>query len=285
MLILHSLLLSYLPSYDDGSQDDLPYFLEARVEPPPLVGRSVSENNLRALRKLFLAEVGIRDGKTTASIDPWFCIAGFRRIACRFVVMSRAWQHCKEIQGLTLFISTTSTDRALLKWWWARRQASVIKTLKTSQFRDRFYVVVVAIRRGHERLEGSLKYHADGRWYLNSGARKRFEELAPATQQRVCVLMNDLDSSAKLDADKSWHSVPLGFTSVIGLALLDMVPIIKGLAGSSIIAGSIWYVQLRASPPLSGWYCCDCWSAISYCSTDDFIWLIWTYGADVYGGL
>ncbi|MFA0350787.1 SLC13 family permease, partial [Vibrio sp. 10N.222.55.C6] len=51
--------LSYfLPSYDDGSQDDLPYFLEARVEPgSPLVGRSVSENNLRALRKLFLAEV------------------------------------------------------------------------------------------------------------------------------------------------------------------------------------------------------------------------------------
>ncbi len=39
--------------------------------------------------------------------------------------------------------------------------------------------------------------------------------------------MNDLDSSAKLDADKSTF-VLLGFASVIGLSLADVVPIIKG---------------------------------------------------------
>ncbi|MEZ9706791.1 cation:proton antiporter regulatory subunit, partial [Vibrio breoganii] len=94
--------LSYfLPSYDDGSQDDLPYFLEARVEPgSPLVGRSVSENNLRALRKLFLAEV-IRDGKTTASIDPDFILqARDRLLFCGDVESVATLQ---EIQGLTLF--------------------------------------------------------------------------------------------------------------------------------------------------------------------------------------
>lgn len=42
--------LSYLlPNYDDQNQEDLPYFLESRVEPgSPLVGRTITENNLRA---------------------------------------------------------------------------------------------------------------------------------------------------------------------------------------------------------------------------------------------
>ncbi|MEZ8722077.1 SLC13 family permease [Vibrio pomeroyi] len=234
--------LSYfLPSYDDGSQDDLPYFLEARVEPgSPLVGRSVSENNLRALRKLFLAEV-IRDGKTTASIDPDFILqARDRLLFCGDVESVATLQ---EIQGLTLFGQHHLNGQSFVEVVVSSSASFCNKTLKTSQFRDRFDAVVVAIRRGHERLEGGL-----GNITLTAGDTlilvpgKRFEEQRQQHNKEF-VLMNDLDSSAKLDADKS-TLVLLGFASVIGLALVDMVPIIKGLAGFLLLLVAFGVVQL-----------------------------------------
>ncbi|WP_435247886.1 SLC13 family permease [Vibrio sp. nBUS_14] len=234
--------LSYfLPSYDDGSQDDLPYFLEAIVEPgSPLVGRSVSENNLRALRKLFLAEV-IRDGKTTASIDPDFILqARDRLLFCGDVESVATLQ---EIQGLTLFGQHHLNGQSFVEVVVSSSASFCNKTLKTSQFRDRFDAVVVAIRRGHERLEGGL-----GNITLTAGDTlilvpgKRFEEQRQQHNKEF-VLMNDLDSSAKLDADKSTF-VLLGFASVIGLALVDAVPIIKGLAGFLLLLVAFGVVQL-----------------------------------------
>ncbi|MFS1936176.1 SLC13 family permease [Vibrio splendidus] len=234
--------LSYfLPSYDDGSQDDLPYFLEARVEPgSSLVGRSVSENNLRALRKLFLAEV-IRDGKTTASIDPDFILqARDRLLFCGDVESVATLQ---EIQGLTLFGQHHLNGQSFVEVVVSSSASFCNKTLKTSQFRDRFDAVVVAIRRGHERLEGGL-----GNITLTAGDTlilvpgKRFEEQRQQHNKEF-VLMNDLDSSAKLDADKSTF-VLLGFASVIGLSLADVVPIIKGLAGFLLLLVAFGVVQL-----------------------------------------
>ncbi|MEZ9892180.1 SLC13 family permease [Vibrio lentus] len=234
--------LSYfLPSYDDGSQDDLPYFLEARVEPgSPLVGRSVSENNLRALRKLFLAEV-IRDGKTTASIDPDFILqARDRLLFCGDVESVATLQ---EIQGLTLFGQHHLNGQSFVEVVVSSSASFCNKTLKTSQFRDRFDAVVVAIRRGHERLEGGL-----GNITLTAGDTlilvpgKRFEEQRQQHNKEF-VLMNDLDSSAKLDTDKSTF-VLLGFASVIGLALAEVVPIIKGLAGFLLLLVAFGVVQL-----------------------------------------
>ncbi|OEF88916.1 SLC13 family permease [Vibrio splendidus] len=234
--------LSYfLPSYDDGSQDDLPYFLEARVEPgSPLVGRSVSENNLRALRKLFLAEV-IRDGKTTPSIDPDFILqARDRLLFCGDVESVATLQ---EIQGLTLFGQHHLNGQSFVEVVVSSSASFCNKTLKTSQFRDRFDAVVVAIRRGHERLEGGL-----GNITLTAGDTlilvpgKRFEEQRQQHNKEF-VLMNDLDSSAKLDADKSTF-VLLGFASVIGLALAEVVPIIKGLAGFLLLLVAFGVVQL-----------------------------------------
>lgn len=234
--------LSYfLPSYDDGSQDELPYFLEARVEPgSPLVGRSVSENNLRALRKLFLAEV-IRDGKTTASIDPDFVLqARDRLLFCGDVESVATLQ---EIQGLTLFGQHHLNGQNFVEVVVSSSASVCNKTLKTSKFRDRFDAVVVAIRRGHERLEGGL-----GNITLTAGDTlvlvpgKRFEEQRQQHSKEF-VLMNDLDSSAKLDGDKS-ALVLLGFAAVIGLALTNMLPIIKGLAGFLLLLVALGVVQL-----------------------------------------
>ncbi|MGF1910127.1 SLC13 family permease [Vibrio kasasachensis] len=249
MLIL--IPLSYLlPNYDDQSQDDLPYFLEARVEPgSPLVGRSITQNNLRALRKLFLAEV-IRDDKTMPSVDPDFILnANDRLLFCGDIESVATLQ---EIQGLTLFGQHHLNGQSFVEVVVSTSATFCNKTLKTSRFRDRFDAVVVAIRRGHERLEGGL-----GNITLSAGDTlvlvpgKRFEAERRA-HRREFVLVNDLDSSARLDFRKS-SIVLLGFAAVITLALLEWVPLIKGLAVfllAALLLGIVQISELRRRFPI-----------------------------------
>ncbi|PKF80483.1 SLC13 family permease [Vibrio sp. vnigr-6D03] len=248
MLIL--IPLSYLlPNHEDHSQDDLPYFLEAIVEPgSPLVGRTIAENNLRALRKLFLAEV-IRDGETTASVDPDFVLqAKDRLLFCGDVESVATLQ---EIQGLKLFGQHHLNGQSFLEVVVSSSASICNKTLKSSQFRDRFDAVVVAIRRGHERLEGGLgnvRLTAGDTLVLVPG--KRFEA-ERRTHSREFVLVNDLDSTARLDSNKS-TMVLLGFASVIGLALLEVLPLLKGLAGYLLVllaAGIVTFNELRRRFP------------------------------------
>ncbi|MEX3072074.1 SLC13 family permease [Vibrio alginolyticus] len=243
--------LSYLlPEYDDQGQEDLPYFLESRVEPgSPLVGRTVSENNLRALRKLFLAEV-VRDGVTVSSVGPDFVLkAKDRLLFCGDVESVATLQ---EIPGLTLFGHQHLNGQSFIEVVVSSSATFCHKTLKESRFRDRFDAVVVAIRRGHERLEGGL-----GSITLAPGDTlvlvpgKRFESERRAHRKEF-VLVHDLDSSARLDAHKS-SIVLLGFSAVIGCALLELVPIIKGLAVyiiALIAFGIVQVSELRRRFPI-----------------------------------
>nr|WP_158118825.1 SLC13 family permease [Vibrio cidicii] len=243
--------LSYLlPDYDEQGQDDLPYFLEARVEPgSPLVGRSVTENNLRALRKLFLAEV-IRNGETVSSVGPDFVLqAKDRLLFCGDVDSVSTLQ---EIPGLTLFGQQHLNGQNFVEVVVSSSASFCNKTLKSSRFRDRFDAVVVAIRRGHERLEGGLgniSLAAGDTLVLVPG--KRFEAERQAHRKEF-VLVNDLDSSARLDSHKS-TLVLLGFVAVIAAALLNLVPIIKGLAIyllALLLCGIVQISELRRRFPL-----------------------------------
>lgn len=243
--------LSYLlPDYDEQGQDDLPYFLEARVEPgSPLVGRSVTENNLRALRKLFLAEV-IRNGETASSVGPDFVLqAKDRLLFCGDVDSVSTLQ---EIPGLTLFGQQHLNGQNFVEVVVSSSASFCNKTLKSSRFRDRFDAVVVAIRRGHERLEGGLgniSLAAGDTLVLVPG--KRFEAERQAHRKEF-VLVNDLDSSARLDSHKS-TLVLLGFVAVIAAALLNLVPIIKGLAIyllALLLCGIVQVSELRRRFPL-----------------------------------
>ncbi|ELA4930711.1 SLC13 family permease [Vibrio vulnificus] len=243
--------LSYLlPDYDDQGQDELPYFLEAAVEPgSPLVGRSITENNLRALRKLFLAEV-IRDGQTVPSVGPDFVLqAKDRLLFCGEVDSVSTLQ---EIPGLTLFGQQHLNGQNFVEVVVSSSATFCNKTLKSSRFRDRFDAVVVAIRRGHERLEGGL-----GNITLAAGDTlvvvpgKRFEAERQAHRKEF-VLMNDLDSSARLDSHKS-TLVLLGFMAVIAAALTGLLPIIKGLALyllALVVLGIVQLNELRRRFPI-----------------------------------
>ncbi len=243
--------LSYLlPKTDDHNQDELSYFLEAKVEAgSPLVGRSISENGLRSLRKLFLAEV-VREGERIISVTPDFILqARDRLLFCGDIESVATLQ---EIKGLTLFGQHHLNGQNFLEVVVSSSASICNKTLISSRFRDKFDAVVVAIRRGHERLEGGLghiKLSAGDTLVLVPG--KRFEKEV-TRHNREFVLMNDLDSSAKLDSSRS-NLVLLGFVLVIALSLLEIVPIIKGLAGYLLLilfTGIVNITELRRRFPI-----------------------------------
>ncbi|CAM3842163.1 SLC13 family permease [Vibrio aquimaris] len=243
--------LSYfLPSNDQLQEEELPYFLEAIVEPNShLVGNSISDNKLRDLRKLFLAEV-IRDGEVMPSVEPDFVLqANDRLLFCGDIESVTTLQ---EIQGLRLFGQHHLNGQSLVEVVVSSSASLCSKTLKSSEFRERFDAVVVAIRRGHERLRGGL-----GNIELNAGDTlvlvpgKRFEQ-ERQTQSKEFVLVNALDSSARLDSRKS-RIVLLGFISVIVAALLGEFPLIKGLSLfllASLFSGVVQLGELRRRFPV-----------------------------------
>lgn len=243
--------LSYvLPQSDNHEQDDLSYFLEARVESgSPLIGKSIAENNLRALRKLFLAEV-IRNGVTIPSVTPELVLLEKDRLLFCGDVESVAT--LQEIPGITLFGQHHLNGQSFMEVVVSQSASICNKTLKSSQFRDRFDAVVVAIRRGHERLEGglgSVKLAAGDILVLVPG--KGFHS-ARQDNAKEFVLINDLDSSAKLDSRKSAIAL-FGFAAVIVLSLTGVIPIIKGLAGYIVVMlaiGAIGISELRRRFPI-----------------------------------
>ncbi len=249
--VLMLIPLSYLlPNSDSNEQDELPYFLEARVEKEsPLIGKSIAENNLRALRKLFLAEV-IRDGVTLASVTPDLILLEKDRLLFCGDVESVAT--LQEIPGITLFGQHHLNGQSFIEVVIGQSASVCNKTLKSTQFRDRFDAVVVAIRRGHERLEGGL-----GNVTLAAGDTlilvpgKGFHR-ARETHGKEFVLTNDLDSSAKLDSKKSTIAL-VGFALAIGVSLLGFVPIIKALAAYIVLMlaiGAVGITELRRRFPL-----------------------------------
>lgn len=220
--------LSYfLPSDDEQRHDDLPYFLEAKVDADsPLVGRTISENNLRALRKLFLAEV-IRNGESVPSVEPDFVLQAHDRLL--FCGDIESVSTLQEIPGLSLFGQHHLNGQHLIEAVVSTSASFCNNTLKSVRFRERYDAVVIAVRRGFEQLEGGL-----GNMTLMAGDTL---VLVPGKQfdhrrryyRKDFVILNELDSSAKLDRCKS-HCVLLGFLVVIGLAVLNWLPIIKGLS-------------------------------------------------------
>lgn len=184
------------------------------------------------------------------SVEPDFVLqANDRLLFCGDIESVTTLQ---EIQGLRLFGQHHLNGQSLVEVVVSSSASLCSKTLKSSEFRERFDAVVVAIRRGHERLRGGL-----GNIELNAGDTlvlvpgKRFEQ-ERQTQSKEFVLVNALDSSARLDSRKS-RIVLLGFISVIVAALLGEFPLIKGLSLfllASLFSGVVQLGELRRRFPV-----------------------------------
>lgn len=216
-----------LPDHDIQNEDDLPYVLEAQIEVESfLAGRSVAENGLRALRRLYLVEI-LRDDELIAPVSPDTLLKEGDKLQFCGDVESVAT--LEEIPGLALFGQRHINGQNLIEVVVSHSASILGKSLKEAKFRENFNAVVVAVRRGHEKLAGGL-----GNITLLAGDTlvlvpgKGFMSHQKAFN-REFVFINGLESSVKFDKGMStW--VLLGFASVIAFSLFNWIPLINGLS-------------------------------------------------------
>ncbi|MFT6986400.1 MAG: di/tricarboxylate transporter [Psychromonas sp.] len=241
-----------LPNREDKQSEQASYFLEAKVKiGSPLIGLTVSKNNLRNLQQLYLAEI-VREGEKICPVSPDEIIREKDRLLfCGDVDSVGVLQ---DFQGLELFAEHQLTGQNLVEVIVSPSASLTGKTLKDCRFRENFDAVVVAIRRGHTPLDGGL-----GNVELREGDTLL---LAPgktfAQNQNLArnfVVISGVDASTRLDGKRSC-AVILGFLSVILLSVFNIVPLFKGLLVLLIVSlfiGALSWNEVRRRFPLEIW--------------------------------
>ncbi|QSX41422.1 SLC13 family permease [Shewanella cyperi] len=204
----------------------LPYFLEARIKAgSSLIGKTVAEAGLRHLRKLFLAEIQ-RGDDTIIPVTPETVLQ--QDDILLFAGDMESVAVLQEIEGLSLYGHHTMNGQSLAEAIISHSSSLNGMSLKDARFRERFDAVVVAVRRGHERLQGGL-----GSIVLQAGDALL---LVPGKQfcsrqqvlEKEFLLVNGVDSATRLSSRRSgW--VLAGFATVVGLAMFEQLPLLKGL--------------------------------------------------------
>ncbi len=153
-LITILVMLKYLPDNGKSDQEVVPFYLEGKVQAgSKLIGRTVEENGLRELKDLFLGEI-IRDNQRICAVTPQQIIKQTTYYFCgRYKISpptyafrwfkSSARQSSKDIEHLVEVVVSQSSK-------------FIGKTVKEARFREQFHAAVIAIRRGHDRLQGGL---------------------------------------------------------------------------------------------------------------------------------
>ena len=221
------LLAGLLPVRVDSNQDlSLPYLLEARVAANSvLIGNSVQDNHLRALKHLYLVELE-RHGIRICPVPPQLILN--ENDILRFSGAVEAVELLHQFHGLEWFGKQQAKGQNLIEAVLAPSSALIGKSLKSAQFRDQYNAAVMAIRRGHHPLKGGL-----GDINLQAGDVLL---LAPGQNfskqpklKRDFAAVSGLDVSARLD--KNRNLLVLGsFATVMLTSLCFDIPLIKGLA-------------------------------------------------------
>ncbi|MBR9911313.1 MAG: SLC13 family permease [Gammaproteobacteria bacterium] len=131
------------------------YFLERRIMPgSPLVGRSVQENGLRQLERIFLVEV-IREHHVMAPVSPQEVLQEGDTLV--FTGDLSAIELLDDFDGLgALEMFDQQVRDNLVEVIVSPTAALVGRSIKEVDFRARFDAAVVAVRRGNQRLAGGL---------------------------------------------------------------------------------------------------------------------------------
>ncbi|QYJ79552.1 SLC13 family permease [Shewanella acanthi] len=225
-LLLLVILSRTLPDRREESADEsLPYLLEAHVaSASSLVGRSVVENKLRALKKLYLVELE-RSGIRISPVPPQLVLQS--NDVLRFSGAVESVELLHQFDGLDWFGKHQAKGQNLVEAVLAPSSTLVGKTLKSTQFREQFDAAVMAIRRGQHPLKGGL-----GDIVLQPGDVLL---LTPGdhfgNHERLgdeFAAISGLDLSVRLDKRRS-QFVLFGFVATIGLSLLSVLPLAKGL--------------------------------------------------------
>lgn len=225
-LITIIVMLKYLPDNGKNDQEVVPFYLEGKVETgSQLAGKSVEENGLRELKDLFLAEI-IREDKRICAVTPKQVIK--EGDVLLFVGDIKSVPLLTQFDGLKVVHDKHEKDvEHLVEVVVSHSSKYIGKTVKEVRFREQFHAAVIAIRRGHDRLQGGL-----GKVQLQAGDSlilapgKEFYSLPDL--KREFVYISGLDLQTHLKPKKS-NIVLANFAGVLGLSILGIVPLIKGL--------------------------------------------------------
>ncbi len=220
------LCLRFLPNNGRTNHEVVPYYLEAKVaQHSPLIGKTVEQNGLRDLKDVFLAEI-IRDNERICAVSP-------KTLICRgdkllFVGDLSAVATLSRFEGLQIVHDSQREQlNHLVEVVVSQSSKMVGKTLKEARFREQFHAAVIAVRRGHDRLQGGL-----GQVRLQAGDCLI---LAPSKQfkqhpnlKREFVIISGLDIQAHLNERASFW-VMTSFLATLAAGITGIVPLVKGL--------------------------------------------------------
>ncbi|BDF96295.1 SLC13 family permease [Pseudoalteromonas sp. KAN5] len=225
-LITILVMLKYLPDNGKNDQEVVPFYLEGKVEPgSKLIGKSVEENGLRELKDLFLAEI-LRGDRRICAVTPQQVIKSGDILL--FVGDIKSVPLLTRFDGLKVVHDKHEKDvEHLVEVVVSQSSKFIGKTVKEIRFREQFHAAVIAIRRGHDRLQGGL-----GKVQLQAGDSlilapgKDFYNLP--NLKREFVYISGLDLQTHL-APKQSNLVLASFTGVLALSIFSIVPLVKGL--------------------------------------------------------
>ncbi|MCK8122788.1 SLC13 family permease [Pseudoalteromonas sp. 2CM32C] len=249
-LITILVMLKYLPDNGKSDQEVVPFYLEGKVQTgSKLIGRTVEENGLRDLKDLFLAEI-IRDNERICAVTPQQIIQ--QNDILLFVGDIKSVPLLTRFDGLKVVHDNHEKDiEHLVEVVVSQSSKFIGKTVKEIRFREQFHAAVIAIRRGHDRLQGGLgqvQLQAGDSLILAPG--KNFYSLP--NLKREFVYISGLDLQTHL-APKQSNIVLLSFAGVLGLSIFGVVPLVKGLLVLLIglmLSGTIKLNEIKRRFPL-----------------------------------
>lgn len=257
LLCLATLLLSArrLPRYQAKSAlNAQAYFLEAGVLPSsPLVGYSITHNQLRQLDGLFLLEI-VRQGRQLSPVSPNEILEPHDILV--FTGAIEKVQALQRFEGLQLFGTRANNLLAdnLVEVVIANQSELASRTLREVDFRTMFNAGVVGIRRGERRLTGQLGtiplrvgdclLLAVGQDFIQHRNISRNFHIVSRNVQRP-----------RLNRRQSVCSFA-GFASVIVLAATGLMPLLHGLLillAGLLFSGILSLGELRRRFPFQIW--------------------------------
>lgn len=249
-ILLLILLANILPDRrEESGEEALPYLLEAHVaKGSSLVGRSVVDNKLRALKKLYLVELE-RSGICICPVPPQLVLQADDVLRFSGAVESVELLH--QFDGLDWFGKHQAKGQNLVEAVLAPSSSLVGSSLKESRFREQFDAAVMAIRRGNHPLKGGL-----GDIILQPGdvllltPGDGFSNSAKLSSEFAAI--SGLDLNVRLDSRRGrW--VLLGFAVTIVLSVTGVLPLAKGLVLlllSYFVIGAVTLAELKRRFPL-----------------------------------
>ncbi|WP_372761268.1 SLC13 family permease [Pseudoalteromonas sp.] len=225
-LITILVMLKYLPDNGKSDQEVVPFYLEGKVQAgSKLIGRTVEENGLRELKDLFLGEI-IRGDQRILAVTPQQIIQ--QNDILLFVGDIKSVPLLTRFDGLKVVHDKHQKDiEHLVEVVVSQSSKFIGKTVKEARFREQFHAAVIAIRRGHDRLQGGLgqvRLQAGDSLILAPG--KHFYTLPNLNREFVYISGFDLQTHL---APKQSNIVLLSFAAVLGLSIVGLVPLVKGL--------------------------------------------------------